>query len=201
LPELGVHILVYKTADMLGLTSLKTHAAAKFLAHFNASTVWSDELALPLRALYENTGTDDKDLRYPTTMFLIANHQKVLAQKAVLKIVEEHEPILWGACSGLAIAAAKMLKATKEGAAKELENNKKIAAKELENTKNTAVAKLENLRADKEWVIATQGQILKTLQGKNLQCCHGKKIFFECDHTDNFKVTGIAHNCQPCFNS
>jgi hypothetical protein len=205
--ELEVHILVYKTADMLGMKSLKVYAAAKVLAHFHSSSTWSNGFAHPLRALYENTRADDEDLRYPTTMFLVANYKQVLSQIEVLQAVEEHEPLLWRACLNLTITATEQLNAANDNAALELAKANKKAKSEIDQLKEDlakankkAKSELDKLKEDLEWKTATKGQIWKTLQEKCIQCCHGKKISFEHDPKDELTVTSLVHSCQKCFN-
>lgn len=188
---------------MLGMKPLKRYASAKVVTHLNSSSTWSNEFANPLRALYENTRTGDEDLRYPTTMFLIANYQQVLSQIDVLKVVEEHEPLLWRACLNLTVTATQQLNAANDDAAKELARVNKKAKSEIDKLQEDLEQKIgtiDKLKNDLEWKTVTRGQIWKSLQEKCIQCCHGKKIGFEYDPKDELTVTLLVHSCQKCLN-
>lgn len=212
MPALEAHVLVYLVADMLGITSLKRIASKEFLNSMNGPEAWSEDLAHALSLVYTNTSVDDEDLQYRTTMSLVEKSQFVMRCPEVLKVIAENEPILWKACSSISNSlstklddskkmAAEQLSTAKAKAAEELSTYKAKAVELLETTKKRAEDRFEKYKTEVEWTLAGNTQILKALKGKNLVCKHGKKVFFECDRTADFKVTGIAHNCQSCFNS
>ncbi|EXJ68961.1 uncharacterized protein A1O5_07893 [Cladophialophora psammophila CBS 110553] len=89
---LKINALVYKCADMLGIENLKVLAADRFLADA-VGLVGDDQLAEPLRVMYESTHATDEHLRLPVTTLCIRNHDTL--SKATVKVIQEHEHNVW----------------------------------------------------------------------------------------------------------
>ncbi|KIW91756.1 uncharacterized protein Z519_07724 [Cladophialophora bantiana CBS 173.52] len=89
---LKINALVYKCADMLGIENLKVLAADRFLADA-IGLVGDDQLAEPLRVMYESTHATDEHLRLPVTTLCIRNHDTL--SKAAVQVIQEHEHNVW----------------------------------------------------------------------------------------------------------
>lgn len=177
---------------MLEMKSLKKMASDKFLEHINADAFdpWPKDLTQALSVLYTNTRVDDEDLRYRTTMALVTNRQVILEHADTLQVIEEHEPILWKACSSIVTSFSTKLLIAQQSAAGELKKAEEIAA-----------TKYERYKADTESNSARFQMMLKKLKEMNLQCCHGITVSIEGDCLSNFEVADRLKHCMECANS
>ncbi|KAJ9606899.1 hypothetical protein H2200_008909 [Cladophialophora chaetospira] len=91
---LNVNALVYKTAEMLGLSDLQTVASARFMR--DAQVAFDmDGFEQPAELLYENTRMDDRDLRFKVTQLCIENHDLLEIRPKTLAVLQHHEPNVW----------------------------------------------------------------------------------------------------------
>jgi hypothetical protein len=92
--DLKTHAMVYKLADMLDITALKTTASDRFLAGIG-NCCDSPSFAEPLKVMYEHTQPCDAFLRLPATTACVKQHKKVTWCPEVLEVIMRYEANAW----------------------------------------------------------------------------------------------------------
>lgn len=92
--RLNVNALVYKGAEMLGLSGLQTMASDRFMRDAQVAFAM-DGFEEPAELLYQNTREDDNDLRLKVTQLCIENHDQLGGRPKTVAVFQHHETKVW----------------------------------------------------------------------------------------------------------
>ncbi|EXJ61728.1 hypothetical protein A1O7_02157 [Cladophialophora yegresii CBS 114405] len=92
--ELMVHLLVFKSADMLGIEPLKRLASSRFLRGASSRCL-DPNFAKPLNLVYEWTREGDEFLRWPVTDICLEKYRDLPSCPATMHVLQMHDPVTW----------------------------------------------------------------------------------------------------------